>query len=144
MINVKQIGSPRARDYHQRIISETMYNMHDEVMAHPGWYIVGEALVTKNPYDNYPDIIVKDEDKYPVFIMEIANKKGISYDRRKCLKLQERFPDCEFYIFNYETDVLYQLTEDGTWLSSNEYDIHSEIFKYPLFDYIYIPEFDEY
>lgn len=143
MISVKQVGSPRAWDYHQEIILETIINLHPEVDQHPGWKILYESLVTKNRYDNYPDIIIKDEYKYPVFIMEVTNRKGISYDRRKCLKLQARFPECEFYIFNYETDILYTLTADGTWLSSEDYILKSALFLHPILDYIFIPKDEE-
>ena len=140
MISVNQIGSPRAWDYHQEIILETIINLHPEVDQHPGCKILYESLVTKNRYDNYPDIIIKDENKYPVFIMEVTNKKGISYDRRKCLNLQARFPDCEFFIFNYETDILYTLTADGAWLSSEDYILKSSLFLHPILDYVFIPE----
>jgi hypothetical protein len=53
---------------------------------------------------------------------------------------EERFPDAEFYIFNYETDVLYTLGSDGQWYSSREDEISSRLFVRPLTEYIYVPE----
>ena len=140
MINAKAIGSPRAWDLHQKIILKTIVNMMPEVEQNIGWDILPEALVTENPNDNYPDIIIKDEHKRLVFSMEITRKAYISYDRKKCLILQQRFHEAEFYIYNYETDILYALGEDGLWYSSEEYELTSRLFERPLMDYIYVPE----
>ena len=140
MIDVKAIGSPRARMIHQLIITETVIAMHPEVRSRRGWNILYEATVTDNPYDNYPDIIILDERKTLQFSLEIAHKKGMSYDRKKCLQLQQRFPWTEFYIYNYETDILYALGEDGQWYNSQEYEITSRLFEHPLLDYIFVPE----
>lgn len=140
MINAKAIGSPRAWDLHQKIIIKTIVNMMPEVEEHPGWDILPEALVTEDPNDNYPDIIIKDERKRLVFSMEITRKKYIRYDIRKCEQLLQRFPDAEFYIFNYETDILYTLDDDGQWYSSENYEIGSRLFVRPLMEYIYIPD----
>ena len=140
MINVKAIGSPRAWDLHQKIILKTIVNMMPEVEQNPSWDILPEALVTENPNDNYPDIIIKDERKRLVFSMEITRRDYIWRDRQKCLQLQQRFPWAEFYIYNYETDILYALGEDGQWYNSQEYEIRSRLFERPLLDYIYVPE----
>jgi hypothetical protein len=140
MIDVKSIGSPRAWDLHQEIIVETIVNLRPEVKLHRGWKIMPEALVTENPNDKYPDIIIKDENKRLRFSMEITHNRYFSYDRRKCEELQRRFPEAEFYIFNYQTDVLYALGEDGVWYTSTNYEIRSRLFIHPLLDYIYIPE----
>ena len=140
MIDVKAIGSPRAWDLHQEIIVETLFNLRPEVKLHRGWKILPEALVTEDPNDKYPDIIIKDEHKRLIFSMEITRKDYISYDRRKCLQLQQRFPRAEFYIYNYETDILYALGEDGQWYNSQKYEINSSLFERPLLDYIYVPE----
>ena len=140
MINAKAIGSPRAWDLHQKIIIKTIVNMMPEVEEHPSWDILPEALVTEDPNDNYPDIIIKDERKRLVFSMEITRKKYIRYDIRKCEQLQQRFPDAEFYIFNYETDILYTLDDDGQWYSSENYEIGSRLFERPLLEYIFVPE----
>lgn len=140
MIDVKAIGSPRAWDLHQEIIIETILNMRPEVKLHRGWKILPEALVTEDPNDKYPDIIIKNEHKRLIFSMEVTRKDYISYDRRKCLQLQQRFPDAEFYIYNYETDILYALGEDGQWYNSQDYEINSRLFERPLLDYIFVPE----
>ena len=140
MINAKAIGSPRARNIHQLIITETVVAMHQEVRARRGWDILYEATVTDNPYDNYPDIIILDEYKRLQFSLEITRRWGMSYDREKCLQLKRRFPDAEFYIFNYETDTLYALGDDGLWYNSNDVEIFSSLFESPLLNYIYVPE----
>lgn len=140
MIDVKTIGSPRAWDLHQEIIIETILNLRPEVKQHRGWKILPEALVTEDPNDKYPDIIIKDEHKRLIFSMEITRKDYISYDRRKCLQLKQRFPWVEFFIYNYETDILYALGHDGQWYNSQEYEITSRLFERPLLDYIYVPE----
>lgn len=140
MINVKAIGSPRAWDLHQEIIVETIFNMRQEVKQHRGWKIMPEALVTEDPNDKYPDIIIKDEHKRLIFSMEITHSRYFSYDRKKCEELKLRFPLAEFYIYNYEKDILYALGDDGNWYSSNEYELTSNLFQRPILDYIYVPE----
>ena len=140
MIDVKAIGSLRARQIHQLIITETVIAMHSEVRMRRGWYILYESTVTDNPYDNYPDIVIFDEHNTLQFSMEITRKWGMSYDKKKCLQLQQRFPDAEFYIYNYETDILYALGEDGQWYNSWDYEINSRLFERPLLDYIFVPE----
>ena len=140
MIDVKAIGSLRARQIHQLIITETVIAMHSEVRMRRGWYILYESTVTDNPYDNYPDIVIFDEHNTLQFSMEITRKWGMSYDKKKCLQLQQRFPDAEFYIYNYETDILYALGEDGQWYNSWAYEINSRLFERPLLDYIFVPE----
>jgi len=140
MINAKAIGLARAREVHQLIISGTIYNMWPEVIARRGWRLMGEALVTEDPNDNYPDIIIKNEHKRLVFSLEITRKSSMYYDRNKCIYLKQRFPDAEFYIYNYETDILYALDEDGQWFNSEEYEIGSRLFERPLLEYIFVPE----
>jgi len=140
MIDAKAIGSPRAWNLHQEIIVETLFNLRPEVRLLRGWKILPEALVTEDPNDNYPDIIIKDEHKRLVFSMEITWKKYIRYDIRKCEQLRLRFPDAEFYIYNYETDILYALGDDGCWYSSEEYTITSRLFERPLAEYIFVPD----
>ena len=140
MINVKAIGSPRAWDLHQEIIVETIVNMRSEVKQHRRWKIMPEALISDNPNDKYPDIIIKDEYKRPIFSMEITHSRYFSYDRKKCEELKVRFPNAEFYIYNYETDVLYYLNDDFQWYSSENYEIRSRLFAMPVLEYIYIPE----
>lgn len=136
------IGLARARERHQTIILETIVKMHAEVKQHKGWKILAEALITDNPWDNYPDIIVKDNDKYPVFVMEIIRRHTFYYDRKKCIALKARFSECEFYIYNYETDVLYYLSENSVWLTSQDYDFMHPLFQKPIMEYIH-KDFDK-
>ncbi|MDY6380116.1 MAG: hypothetical protein SPK90_04890 [Bacteroidales bacterium] len=142
MYDLKSIGSPRARELHQEIIAGTIYNMWPEIVVARKWKLIGEATVTDDPNDNYPDIIIKDPHKRLVFSLEITRSWGLSYDRRKGHMLKQRFPEAEFFIYNYETDVLWGLGEDGLWYSSREYEISSRFFERPLLEYIYLPEED--
>ena len=142
MYDLKSIGSPRARELHQQIIAGTIYNMWPEIVMARKWKLIGEATVTDDPNDNYPDIVIKDSHKHLMFSLEISRNWGISYDRRKCLMLQQRFPDAEFFVYNYETDTLYRLGKDGLWYSSRDYELCSRFFERPLLDYIYLPEDD--
>jgi len=112
--------------------------MFPEIVFGQGLDLLCEGLVTENPYDNYPDIIIKDRTGYPLFIMEITRSWSLSYDKRKCLKLKKRFPTADFYVFNYETDVLYFLSEGCIWLKSDDYDFVSPLFSKPVYEYIYL------
>lgn len=140
MVDVKAIGSPRAWDLHQEIIMETIINLRPEIKMRHRWKIMPEALVTENPNDKYPDIIIKDEHKRLVFSMEITHSRYFSYDRKKCEELQQRFPNAEFFIYNYETDVLFALSDEGIWYNSREYELTSRFFQRPILEYIYVPE----
>ena len=140
MFDLKSIGSPRARNIHQLIITGTVVNMWQEVHSRKKWNIMYEATVTDNPYDNYPDIIIHNAQKQLVFSLEITRNWGFHYDRKKCIQLKQRFPEAEFFIYNYESDVLYALADDGNWYNSNDYQLTSRLFQRPILDYIYIPE----
>ena len=72
MYDLKSIGSPRARELHQEIIAGTIYNMWPEIVVARKWKLIGEATVTDDPNDNYPDIIIKDPHKRLVFSLEIT------------------------------------------------------------------------
>ena len=76
MYDLKSIGSPRARELHQQIIAGTIYNMWPEIVEARRWKLLGEATVTDDPNDNYPDIIIKDPHKRLVFCLEISH--GVS------------------------------------------------------------------
>ena len=140
MTKLRGIGSPRARSIHQEIISGTLVNMWDEIKQKPAWKLMCQATVTENPNDNYPDIIVWNESKKLVFSLEITRNWSISYDRRKAIRLKARFPNAEFFIYNYESGILYALKSDNTWADSREYNIMSSLLKKPLLDYIYLPD----
>ena len=56
-----------------------------------GWDILPEALVTEDPNDNYPDIIIKDEHKRLVFSMEITRRRSIRAGQVAVIRFS--FPD---------------------------------------------------
>ena len=140
MINLTGISSPRARNIHQLIITETLLNMHPEIKARRGWHMMYEATVTDNPLDNYPDIIVMNPKGELQFSLEITRNWGMSYDKRKGLMLKQRFPNAEFFIYNYERDILYGLGDDLQWYSSEQFELRSRLFALPILEYIYVPE----
>ena len=55
----------------------------------------------------------------------------------KCEELMERFPDAEYFVYDYENEVLYGYDADADqWLSSADYQLYSQYLNNPVITYI--------
>ena len=54
----------------------------------------------------------------------------------KCEELMERFPDSEYFVYDYEEQILYQYAyQSDEWFSSEECELKSNYLNKPLINY---------
>lgn len=128
--------SPRPRWEHQEILMKCIRHAYDE-LAEQGLRIVPEATVTNDWNDKAPDLVIFDSDHYPLSIIEITTHKDYPEIIEKCEELMERFPESEYFVYDYERLTLY--VYDGiedSWISSKDYEILSRYLGRPLLNYL--------
>ena len=136
--NNSAIGmSPRPYRLHQRLIARMLCNIRAELISKE-YDVLPESTVTADCNDLAPDIVILNEqDGYPIFIAELANHKGLRKDIRKCEQLMARFPDAEYFVYDYEKEVLYSAdVEAGEWKTSDEYELSSRYLERPVLEYL--------
>lgn len=70
--------------------------------------------------------------------MEITSHRELRKNINKCLSLYERFPNTEYFVYDYNKEVLYMFdSESGGWLSSVDYELMSQYLCKPLLNYLY-------
>lgn len=135
--NYSGVGmSPRPRWDHQLVIRHAMRAAYDELEAQ-GLLMLSEATVSSNWDDLAPDLVIFNERYIPLTIIEITTQKECSAILQKCEVLMERFPNAEYFVYNYERILLYGSDiERGIWFSSDEYEIGSQYLSMPLLSYL--------
>ena len=135
--NYTGIGmSPRPKWQHQRVMSSLLRNMYAELQLQ-GFEPLTEATVTDDWDDLAPDIVIFDKNQNPLSIIEITTHKECRLIIRKCHELIVRFPETEYFVYDYESDVLY-LYDASTqeWITSEDYEIGSRYLSRPLLEYL--------
>ena len=133
------VGSPAPRNLHQHLNFLFMRQAYDEI-ARQGLDIYWGVGITEAFNARIPDVTVfEKETRYPLMVVEIAKHRDLGRDLRKCdSDLVHQFPDAEYYVFDYETEILYALdAERGEWLSSEDYALRSAYLSRPVIDYFY-------
>ena len=129
--------SPRPKWRHQNIMS----NLHIDAgleLREKGLRFLTESTVTNDWNDLAPDLVIFDRNEEPLSMIEITTHKELNDIINKCYVLIERFPEAEYFVYDYEAQVLYQyIYEDDTWISSEEAEIKSQYLDRPLIDYLY-------
>ena len=135
--NYTGIGmSPRPKWKHQGIIRRAIVETNEE-LENQGLIMLSEATVTDNWDDLAPDLVVFNACNVPVTLIEITTHKDCNEIIKKCYKLIPRFPDAEYFVYNYEKDILYAYDEENDeWVTSNEFIIRSNYLSKPLLDYL--------
>ena len=135
-VNCQKVGmSPRPRWPHQDIIMTALSKIYADL--DPEQYVVRiDSSITDNWNDVAPDIVVFNSVNYPLMVMEVASHRDLKRNQNKCTALLERFPDAEFYVYDYEREVLYMLEADeNSWVSSNECELCSVYLYEPVESY---------
>lgn len=134
--NYTGIGmSPRPKWRHQITMSRANRLMYDE-LAKQDMILATEATVTDDWDDLAPDIVAFDSAFVPQLIIEITTHRELRQIIRKCYELIARFPDAEYFVYDYEEDVLYMYDgEHDKWLSSDEYELCSAYLSRPMIMY---------
>jgi hypothetical protein len=128
--------SPRPKWQHQRVMSRLQARMFNELMS-KGFEPLSEATVTDNWDDLAPDIVIFDEHNHPLSIFEIATHKECRQIIKKCYELIARFPESEYFVYDYEAEILYAydpLTD--RWRNSEEEELCSRYLSQPILDYL--------
>ena len=134
--NYTGIGmSPRPKRNHQ-LAMFTFARQSFAELRNQGLYPLTEMTVTDDTNDLAPDIVFFDQSNYPVSIIEITTHKELHRIIKKCYDLIVRFPDSEYFVYDYERLTLFQYdAQADTWLSSSEQDLFSRYLRLPVIDY---------
>ena len=130
------VGSPRPKWQHQRTMSRLLGNSYYELQR-KGLEVLTEATVTNDWNDKAPDLVIFDNLFRPLLIFEITRSEQLDAIIDKCEELMERFPQSEYFVYDYENEVLYMYdVEYDQWLSSEEYKLCSKYLNKPIMNYI--------
>ena len=134
--NYSGIGmSPRPHWRHQIAMSNMLVNAKKELQKE-GLLLLTEATVTDDWDDLAPDLVVFDANFHPLSIIEITRSYQLGAIMDKCEELMTRFPKAEYFVYDYEENILYFYDIQALdWISSEEYEIHSHFLSYPVIDY---------
>ena len=135
--NYSGIGmSPRPRWQHQRVMLRMANRSYNE-LARKRLEVLTEPTVTDDWDDKAPDLVIFDKNMQPLSIIEITRSYQLNEIIDKCEELMERFPLSEYFVYDYEEEVLYQYdAETDQWLSSEDYVIRSRYLNKPMLNYI--------
>ena len=130
------IGSPRPRWQHQIVMSKLHGESYKE-LTRKGLLILTEPTITNDWDDKAPDLVIFNKDMQPLTIIEITRSYQLDDIIEKCEELMERFPDAEYFVYDYERDILYRFApEYNKWLSSEEYELFSAYLSESVINYI--------
>lgn len=128
--------SPRPKWQHQILKDSFILNAGPEIRRN-GLLLLGEVTVTDDWNDLAPDLVIFDKNFVPLSIFEITTSKECEAIIRKCHELIQRFPDAEYFVYDYEENTLYQyIAEENEWITSDDEDISSLYLSRPLMDYL--------
>ena len=127
--------SPRPKWQHQRVMNSILYYSFLE-LKRQGLFMLSEATVTDDWDDLAPDLVIFDNQYLPLTIIEITTHRELKKIIRKCYELIDRFPDTEYFVYDYEEMVLCQYdAESNHWLWSEEDTLYSLYLSKPLIEY---------
>ena len=132
------IGMPRPKMQHQIVMSQLHGNMFNELKS-KGLEVLSEACLSQtNLNDLVPDLSIYNQQYTQLLaIIEITTNGSLMKNIRKCEELMARFPDMEYFVFDYEANVWYAFdAEADEWFNSEEYEIRSRYLEHPMPDYL--------
>ena len=134
--NYSGVGmSPRPRWQHQKAMSRLHANSYFELQR-KGLEMLTEATVTNDWNDKAPDLVIFDNLFRPLSVFEITRNEQLDAIIDKCEELMERFHQSEYFVYDYEEEILYMYdAEYDRWLSSAQYVLYSRYLSRPLKTY---------
>lgn len=135
--NYTGIGmSPRPKWQHQHVLQRALTHAYNE-LEKQSLLMLSEATVTNDWDDLAPDLVIFDEHYAPLSIIEITTHNECKKIIRKCYELIVRFPNAEYFVYDYEACKLYAYDcESDSWITSDEYEINSQYLEQPLLNYL--------
>lgn len=136
--NYTGIGmSPRPKWTHQNVIRLALIRAYDE-LEEQGLIMLSEATVTNDWNDSAPDLVIFNQYNEPLSVIEITTHKEFRLIISKCKDLIIRFPETEYFVYDYERNLLYAYDADlGEWFSSKDFEIVSHYLSRPLLSYLH-------
>ena len=134
--NYSGIGmSPRPKWQHQIAMSNFMTNASREIRRE-GLLLLTEATVTDDWDDLAPDLVIFDELFNPLTIIEITRFGQVDAIINKCAELMERFPESEYFVYDYENKILYMFdVQADRWQLSDDFELCSSYLSRPAIEY---------
>lgn len=130
------VGMPRPIRQHQIVMANWFTNMRYELRLR-GYDVLTEDAVIRGKGERVPDIVIYDQDYTPLAFFEIVRTDQVRKDIAKCEELMDRFPDVEFFVYDYEAEVLYACdAKSDEWVNSEEGEICSAYLRKPVIEYI--------
>ena len=130
------IGMPRPQMQHQEVLSFWLTNMNLELRPR-GFFALAENAVVRGKGERVPDIVIYNPHRTPLAFFEIARSCQIEKDMEKCEELMDRFPDVEYFVYDYEEEVLYAFdAESNEWIDSENDRVTSQYLQKPVIEYI--------
>lgn len=135
--NYSGVGmSPRPKWLHQDVIRRAMRRSYDE-LEEQGLAMYSESTVTDDWDDLAPDLVIFDGLHTPLAIIEITTHRECRKILGKCQELIARFPEAEYFVYDYEERVLWGYDGSfGEWVTDDEYQIVSRYLSQPLRAYL--------
>lgn len=135
--NYSGIGMcPRPKWQHQGVIAQFFKCALPEIYMQD-LILLSEATVTDDWDDLAPDLVVFSPDMEPLCIIEITTHAQCNAIIRKCYELIERFPEAEYFVYDYEQAMLYQYDiEEDEWVASNSERLFSRYLNRPMIKYL--------
>ena len=129
------IGMARPQYGHQRVMSWAHLRIGSELMPQ-NYEVLTEATVTDDWDDVVPDLTIFTKNMEPLCIIEIVTHSQVRADMVKCCELMERFPNAEYFVYDYEHKVLYlYIPEEDDWFSSVDTILYSRYLSEPMIEY---------
>ena len=130
------IGMPRPQMQHQEVLSLWLTHMNFELLPR-GYMALAENAVVQGKGERVPDIVIYNPHRVPLAFFEIARSYQIEKDMEKCEELMDLFPDVEYFVYDYEEDILYAFdAESNEWINSEEDRVTSQYLQKPVIEYI--------
>ena len=135
--NYTGIGmSPRPKWQHQGVIRNAICLTQEE-LTEQNLFMLSEATVTDNWDDLAPDLVVFDAVNRVHVVIEITTHNECKQIIRKCQELIARFPEAEYFVYDYERKILHAYDSSSqAWYSSENEEIYSQYLAYPLICYL--------
>ena len=135
--NYSGIGMcPRPKWQHQGVIAQFFKCALPEIYMQD-LILLSEATVTDDWDDLAPDLVIFSPAMEPLSIIEITTHHQCSAIIRKCDELIERFPEAEYFVYDYEQAMLYQYDiEEDEWVASDSERLFSRYLNRPMIKYL--------
>ena len=129
------IGMARPKHAHQDVLLTAAMNMAIELKS-KGYKILPESTVTTDWDDLAPDLVIFDKSMHPLCMIEIVTHRQVHADIEKCNELMSRFPNAQYFVYDYEKKVLYMYAhESEEWVSSEDYELYFRYLSQPMISY---------